>query len=411
MNLSERLRDFLPQEHFYWLGLAAKLSPATLVGGVVRDLLLGRPSLDLDLVFESNAVDVARRLAAQHGGEIIVHPAFQTAVWQPRPGVFMDLITARREHYPAPASLPVVQPAKLADDLARRDFSINTLAIRLVDGELVDEHNGLQDLQKGVVRALHKNSFIDDPTRILRAIRYEQRYGFAMEPSTRGWLEAARPGLRLLSPERLRHELDMILDEPHAPAMLSRLYGLGLQSFLPDVLPVEPPLTRLLDLAHQPPPPSWGLRPTLGHQPLKRVLGYALWLMSLTTAALDAANASLAFAAPMLKVIRAASALTRDLTGLRGQPPSAWVARLDGLPMTAIYAAYLHSEQAELHNYATGWRHVQAETTGETLKALGVPPGPLYRRVLWQVRAARLDGLVSTGAGEQALLRELLASN
>lgn len=411
MNLSGRLQAFLPASHSRWLAVAAGAAPAYLVGGVVRDLLLERASLDLDVVFEGNAVEIARRLAAEHGGALTVHPAFQTAVWQPAPGVSLDLITARRETYPGPASLPVVQPASLADDLARRDFSVNTLAVRLADGELVDRHNGLPDLQSGLIRALHKNSFIDDPTRILRAIRYEQRYGFSIEPATLAWLQAARPGLRLLSPERLRHELDVLLDEPRAPSMLARLYDLGLRNFLLDVLPEKAPATRLLDLAQASPPPAWGFRPTTGGQPLRRALGYALWLMPLTSAALEAANTRLAFAAPLLKIIRAASGLAADLPALAGKPASAWVARLDGLPLPSIYAVYLASGNDALQTYAAAWRHVQAETTGETLKALGLPPGPAYKRILWQLRAARLDGVVSAAEDERKLLHQILAAN
>ena len=191
-------------------------TPLYLVGGLVRDLLLGSPAMDFDLVVEGDAIALAQALAAQSGGRVTVHARFGTAQWFSPDSTHpaLDFISTRSETYTHPGALPTVKPGQLADDLARRDFTINTLAVRL-DGEhwgqLYNELDGLKDLRDGLVRVLHPNSFLDDPTRLFRAVRYEQRYGFQIAPETVLLIPPARPLIASLSSERVRHELDLIL--------------------------------------------------------------------------------------------------------------------------------------------------------------------------------------------------------
>ena len=207
--------------------------PIYIVGGFVRDLLLGHPSLDFDLVVEGDVIKLANSLASKYGGKATVHQKFGTAKWfvEMVQTFLLDLISARSEIYKHPAALPTVKLGTISDDLHRRDFTINTLAIRLDSnhfGELHDELGGLDDLQHGLVRVLHPRSFIDDPTRIFRAVRYEKRYGFKIAKETLALIPEARQLIEKLSAQRIRHELDLILDEPNAASMLARLDKLGL---------------------------------------------------------------------------------------------------------------------------------------------------------------------------------------
>ncbi|MBE3117409.1 MAG: CCA tRNA nucleotidyltransferase, partial [Candidatus Atribacteria bacterium] len=235
---AERLERTLPPDYLTLLHLvadeaAARGLPLYLVGGFVRDLLLGRSVKDFDLVVEGDAISLAKALAAQHGGRVTVHVRFGTAQWfLPDSDIHaLDFISTRSESYKHPAALPTVKPGMLIDDLRRRDFTINTLALRLDGdhfGELRDDLGGLEDLQAGLVRVLHPVSFVDDPTRLFRAVRYELRYGFQIAPETLALIPDARLLINRLSAERVRHELDLILEEENAASMLKRLAELGI---------------------------------------------------------------------------------------------------------------------------------------------------------------------------------------
>ena len=194
-----------------------------LVGGPVRDLLLGRPAIDVDLTLEEGASTLARALAKHVDGRVKSFPQFLTykVVAEGLPEI--DIATARKERYRAPGALPAVEVGKLKDDLLRRDFSINAIALDVIDGTIHDPIEGQKDLRDRVVRVLHEKSFIDDPTRIFRAIRLATRLGFALEPQTAGWMrEAIESGaLQTISRERVWREIFHAMDEANAPAVLA----------------------------------------------------------------------------------------------------------------------------------------------------------------------------------------------
>ena len=198
------------------------------VGGFVRDLLLGIPSLDLDLVVEGNGIRFAKAFAQRYKARVTIHERFGTAAVTFTDGHTFDLATARTESYDSPAALPTVQRSSIKQDVSRRDFTINTLAIRLNAprfGELMDLHGGRRDLQNKTIRVLHGLSFIDDPTRIFRAIRFEQRLGFQLDRNTAILMkEAVKMGfLHRLSPSRLSAELLHVLSERETGKTLARL--------------------------------------------------------------------------------------------------------------------------------------------------------------------------------------------
>lgn len=418
----------LPPEELAFLHLIADEAtrrglPAYIVGGFVRDLVMGHPSLDFDIVVAGDAVALARALAKKHGGKVTAHPRFGTATWTMDSGRWtadgglppaIDLITARRETYARPAALPDVTPSSIEDDIRRRDFTINTLALRLDGdhfGELYDLYNGVTDIERRTIRVLHDASFLDDPTRMFRAVRYEQRYSFQIAPQTLALLPAACPLVAELSAERARHELDLVFDEPRAAHMLARLDELGLVKAVSDALPWGAHLRERLETCLDAvPPPGWGLGLPATGIPFRRILGYCLWLLDLTPGEIDALQARLAFPLAVLNPIRAAARLRADLPALSGAKPSKWVDRLGGVPLVAVYALSLVSWEDALETYALHWRHIHPETDGETLKTLGVPPGPAYKKILLRLRTAWLDGEVASAQQEKALLKKLLTS-
>src|SRR5436190_23514371 len=200
------------------------LAPAWLVGGAVRDLMLRGQTVDLDIAIEGDARDVARELAARLGGTAVEHERFGTATIK-ADDLVVDLASTRREMYAHPGALPDVEPAPLDEDLARRDFTINAMAAALPSGELRDPHDGRTDLDAGVIRVLHPRSFIDDPTRLLRAVRYESRFGFRMDEDTerlaRDAIAGGAPGT--VSGARIRDEVLDLLGEPAVAVSVARM--------------------------------------------------------------------------------------------------------------------------------------------------------------------------------------------
>ena len=309
-NLASRLEAALPPARLALLKAIAAAAyehhlAVYIVGGFVRDLILGRPGQDLDVVVEGDAIVLARALADQYGGRVVSHNRFGTAKWciadiQTRlvhsltgaanldPAQLpesLDLIGARTEFYEYPTALPTVERSSIKLDLHRRDFTINTMALRLDGrhyGELYDYWGGLNDLHKGLVRVLHSLSFVDDPTRMLRAVRFEQRFGFQIEGRTRQLMDEARPLLRQVSGDRLRHELDLALAEEKPAAMLARLNELELLAAIHPELAWKNELAPVVEAAlDSKADPAWKLPEKIGHTPLARALAYLVWLGSL----------------------------------------------------------------------------------------------------------------------------------
>ncbi len=205
---------------------AEKLCRPFLVGGPVRDLLLGRSAIDVDLTIEQDSSTLARALAKKMNGRVRSFPQFLTYKVTADGLPDIDIATARKEKYRKPGALPAVTPGRLKDDLMRRDFSINAIAMDLVDGSMHDPADGEHDLELRLVRVLHPQSFADDPTRIFRAIRLAQRLGFTIEPQTLEWMRSAisSGALETISKERIWRELFLAMDESTAPAVLATLH-------------------------------------------------------------------------------------------------------------------------------------------------------------------------------------------
>lgn len=237
INLTEKIGKSLPVEMSALINNAVAVAEEGgqrlyLVGGVARDLLLGQAGevCDLDLVVEGDAVGLAGEFAEKSGGRLTAHLMFNTAKIE-LPGCTVDIAMARTETYAKPGALPVVAAGTLQTDLFRRDFTVNAMAVSLNRdnyGELIDLYGGLKDLQAKTIRVLHARSFSDDATRIWRAIRYEQRLGFRIEPETLRWLQRDLTLLKTVGGYRLRHELELVLKEKEPEKTLLRAGELGI---------------------------------------------------------------------------------------------------------------------------------------------------------------------------------------
>jgi tRNA nucleotidyltransferase (CCA-adding enzyme) len=433
LNLSERLQNALPPIRLALIKRIAEIAhnerlALYTVGGFVRDMLLERPSLDFDLVVEGDAITLGQALHQSLGGRLTAHSRFGTAKWilnSDRSSIadnlshsneieglpeFIDLISARTEFYVYPTALPTVERGSIKLDLHRRDFTINTLALRLDGhhyGELLDYWGGLNDLRMAQIRVLHSLSFVDDPTRMLRAVRFEQRFNFRIEQRTLELLGEALELLGRVSGDRIRHEIDHILDEENRIPMLARLNELGLlRAIHPALIWNDWIRDRMMALRVTQPPNDWSM--DTGRMSFTRALAYLIWLIRLPVGAIREISGRLKFSQEFVDLLIAAGRLWNDLPGWTGQSPSKIVSRLEAAPPLAIYACFLlhqdHDTRLLLRHYMDQWRNISPGITGNDIRKLGLPPGPAYRRILTELRAARLDGIISSSEQEQALL-------
>ena len=336
--------------------------PVYLVGGAVRDLLLGRDRADVDLVVEGDAA----RLAARLGADVVEHERFSTAKCR-LDGHEIDIATARTETYPHPGALPEVEPSSIADDLARRDFTINAMAIPLCGGPtLIDPHGGREDLAAGLLRVLHPRSFADDPTRALRAARYAARFGFALEAGTAASLGDADLGA--VSADRRQAELLRLAAEPEAVRGLELAAGWGLIELRPGGLRLAAEVAGLL--ASTP----WS---EVAERP-----------------------------AAMLAAALGPPGGEAELAATDPVSPSEAVELADGrTPVELALARALGAEW--LDRYLAEWRAVGLEIDGADLIAAGVPEGPALGRGLREALRRKLDGEV---AGREQELAAALAA-
>lgn len=349
--------------------------PVWAVGGAVRDALLGSdvPPADLDLVVEGDARPVGAALAAALGVRATVHDRFGTVVL--RTGArTIDLVTARREAYPEPGALPEVEPSTLADDLARRDFTVNALAVGLRGpsrGQIVDEHGGREDLEARLIRRIRSGEFSEDPSRIVRGARYAARLGFEIEPETASEMRRHAPAVDLGS-ARVAEEVRRMASEPGTAAGLRTLAELGVRWAEPGVSDEE--LQALEAAAARPGAPPVdlpSLRLGLGVAP-EALAGSALAGWSRAAGRACRQGASLAAR------LRGAAASVVDREA-GAAPPSAQVG--------AVAAG-----SAEVLAWWRSGRDLRLEISGEDLVAAGCHPGPSLGAGLAAARAAALDG-------------------
>jgi tRNA nucleotidyltransferase (CCA-adding enzyme) len=384
--------------------------PVYLVGGFVRDLLLERENRDLDVVVEGDGLEFAARLAAAFAGRVRAHPAFLTAVVVDPEGFHVDVASARSEFYRAPAALPEVQTSAIRQDLFRRDFSINTLAIRLGPEpapELIDSFGARRDLKERTLRVLHSLSFIDDPTRVLRAVRLELRLGFHIAAETLRLVEVAlAEGIfDRLSGARLRDELTLLLGDPALSLRgIERLAELRLLSVLHPRLELDDAARERLrgaraaldwyqlEALERPPVEPWRLflMALAAHLGAEEIAGLAARLLL----AGDDLRLLTGFPA---RLAAAREELHRD----EAAPPhriAEALAPLAGEELLLLMAGEDEAGRAWVRRDLTEFRRLALAVRGGDLVAAGVPPGPGIGRALRATRRARLDGKIAQAA-------------
>lgn len=440
-HLLPLLRDRLAPAFWELLTKASKQAEQRgwhlyLVGGAVRDLLLAKDSTDtliiqdIDLVVDGHTselnvgagVELARAMQQLYpAARLEVHGAFQTAalLWHEDAALgslWVDIATARTEFYPYPAANPEVEASSIRQDLYRRDFTINALAVRLTNprvGELLDFFSGVLDLQARQIRVLHPNSFIEDPTRIYRAVRFAVRLGFEIEPTTEGYIryaiasgiydqpqgDIARPALQ----SRLKSELKYILQAPYWKAALRLLASLGALQCIHPTLELDNQLWRLRLL-------ECCLRRLNSKYSLSDwLLRLEVMIAHLSPEDRGKVAANLQLPDESIKRLQTLAKSQAEVTKslLLCQMPSQVVRQLRQYDLPTLILIAVQSPRSIRHQiwqYLTNWANVQPPVNGNDLKALGYKPGPQYRQILEELLAATLDGVIGgNGASPQEI--------
>ena len=423
-NVAAHLREHLPPALSVILEQMGRLADRAgvslyAVGGCVRDLIMRQPIHDIDLTLDGDleeflaAVSYSIRLK-----KIVRHPRFKTATIHTAKGFMLDLSTTRREYYEHPGALPVIQEGSLRQDLSRRDFTINSLAVSLNAqslGSLVDFFRGYQDIKDGYIRVLHSLSFVEDPTRAFRAFRFESRLGFKLAKMTAGLLEGACKNsfLANMDQRRLGRELELILSEDDPGPALKRLNEFKLLCCIHPSITLTPQhhqfFTRIRQVR------DW-LTLTF---PDKKGLAWFIYLMALTDRLkgqeLTELSAALGLKKKDIHTLTEERPLADRLTKRHKKTasfsPSQAYDLFSGLSWPAVLFIMAKTENQALTQagaaFLTSYRQVKPLITGRDLMALGYSSGPAIKEILEKIRRARLDGLVTTRADELAWFQRL----
>ncbi len=416
-KLPEEIKDLI----YLISDIACKDNTAVyLVGGFVRDLILGVKNLDLDIVVEGDGIGFAQKLAVEFNVKLVSHKRFGTATIMARPHLKIDISSARKEYYPQPAHLPVVSAGALKDDLYRRDFTVNAMAISIGVkdfGRLIDFFGGRRDLLNKKIRILHNISFIDDPTRILRAVRFEKRYNFNIEPKT---LKALKESVRKnmlckVEPQRLRDELILILKELHPLDQIKRAWKLTGLDFISSRLSAFDKKTCCL-LERVEKEISW-FKNNYHHR--RHLDDWLVYFMCLTSSlSIDDVRAScekfVFRAGEEKRVLIYKKIRTKFIFSLSKEKikPSKIFASLEPLSYEVILllkAKYANKFfQKHIEDFLEIYNGARISISGHDLHALGAVPGPDYKKIFSRVLNAKLDGSVKTREEELELVKKLL---
>ena len=377
-----------------------------LVGGAIRDSFLGYPVTDLDFTYDGDAIDLARKLVSYIGGQVVVHPRFGTATIS-LGDVRLDLASCRTETYPSPGKLPLVSQGAIREELLRRDFTVNALAIPLWEDhpEMLDLSNGIADLRDRKIKVLHKNSFIDDPTRLFRAVKYEQRFDFQIDVDTMQLMTQSitAGSISELSGDRIRHELDRIFEESVPAHALGRLSHVGI---LDAVLP---------GLIYQPMNNVDVSLPSFNDAEQTSQLEYLVSLsLSLSPEKKEVFIQRLNMPKDWIKVISDVTAIqaaeyeltTSDIKSSR------IYSLLEGVSAIAIIGVMKFSDSTDLirvlSDYLTRLKTVTISVSGSDVIARGLHPGPNVGLILRELLLYKLDGAIVTPEDELEMLNTIL---
>ncbi|MEW8996416.1 MAG: CCA tRNA nucleotidyltransferase [Thermoanaerobacter sp.] len=355
-----------------------------IVGGVVRDFLLGVKNLDIDVVVEGDGIKFAYTLLSYLKGDIVVYEAFRTATLS-YDGFSIDVISARKEYYERSAALPTIEFSNIYDDMARRDFTINTLAYDVIEGKILDYFNGLEDLKKGFIRVLHPKSFIDDPTRIFRAIRYATRYSFEIEEKTHNLMKESIENIRLLSADRIRNEIFLILKESKVKEMIEKLISYGIDKVIFDGITLN---TQNLD--------------TVDVNLEVELYRFLVLFYYLKERDINKIEKRLRINKIYLKALKDLVFLREQLNcqnkNIRKTRETIEETKEEVLKAIEV----MEGEKAE--------KIIKGKLTvmGKDIENLGLPPSPLYGELMDKVFEAKMNGIIATKDEEIAFLKKLI---
>ena len=407
IKLERQIKEHLPARALDTVNKAERIAASRgekiyLVGGAVRDLLLQKPILDIDLVLEGDAISLASELSQGEDVKLTLHQPFMTANLH-GPDLSLDLTTTRSESYSHPGALPTVHPDNLKDDLLRRDFSINAMAVSLNTedyGRLIDFYGGLDDLRNKLIRTLHEKSFADDATRIWRAVRYEQRLDFHIETATQALLQRDLPMLKTVSGDRIWYELECVFGEELPEKIFARAAELGVLPYLHPQLSIDVRLA------------AWSVEARRLSLPQKPPIGiyFALLTYKLDIEAIERLI-------DYLKLDKALSRILGDCHKIKSLheelseeslQPSAIYLHLHGYAEEALKTNLIASESAEARRniqlYLNELRYVKISLNGDDLIAMGIKQGPGIKLLLGLLLDARLDGEVTSRQDEVRLV-------
>ena len=429
VNQNDVLRR-LPQERLSLLRELGNLADEGgvslyLVGGVVRDLLLKRENWDLDLTVEGDGIAFAQLVADRYGAGLAVFERFATARLAFPDGLKIDIATTRRESYAQPAVLPTVQPASIEEDLFRRDFTINAIAMQLNSGKfgrVLDAYGGQRDLRARTIRVLHAGSFQDDPTRIFRAIRFEQRFGFCLERTTvRLLAQAAATNLiQQLSGPRLQNEILSLFAEHDPVRAIARLGRLKLLRFLHRRLCYTTKVKRVVTAV--PKALAWWVR-RFQDSAIDRPIVYLMALSNESSSVVVAAMIRrLALSREQAENVsaggRRVDRVLKRLTNKGPVRPSQVYRLLANLRDEALVLLLAKQVSAQhvvrlslLKQHLVAYvknRAIKTALTGRDLQAMGLKPGPQYKTILGKLLDARIDGKITTEAEERVFVQKRL---
>jgi tRNA nucleotidyltransferase (CCA-adding enzyme) len=419
-SLSSLLRDRLPSEIYNLLKLSGEVADelafnAYLVGGLVRDLLRNEENLDIDIVIEGEGISFAKALGERLNARVKTHQRFGTAqVITDK--IKLDVATARTEYYDSPAALPKVETSSIKKDLYRRDFTINTLAVKLNPkdfGLLIDFFGGQRDLREKTVRVLHNLSFIEDPTRAFRAIRFSERFGFKIGKHTENLIKSAiKMNLfERLSGSRLYEELLLLFNETNPISTLKRLSDLGLLKVIYPALRFNNEIeTRLKSMQET---LSWFNLLFLEEKTDKRILYLMVLLSELTDE--EAKIALERLSPPKIKniIVREISNAKGVLKRLPLDDPVEIYSLLSKLKLETILLSMALSKdrqkQKVMSQYLIELRKVKTILKGEDLKKMGVKPGPIYSKILKELLEEKLRGHLKSREDEERFVGAIAA--
>jgi tRNA nucleotidyltransferase (CCA-adding enzyme) len=390
-----------------------------LVGGCVRDLLLGIENLDLDLVVEGDGIAFARKFAELTKARVKVHERFGTAIVVLPDGFKLDVATARTEYYEYPTALPTVEQSSIKKDLYRRDFTINALAVRLNEkgfGDVLDFYGGQRDLHDKVVRVLHGLSFVEDPTRVFRAIRFEIRFGFHLGRDTAALIEGAvKMNLfHRLSGHRLLEELKLLLGERRPKQAVKRMADFDLLRFIHPKLAWSSRLESLLGAVEE--AVDWYRLLYLDRRIDVWLVSMSALLEVLPERAVPEVLRRFPFSQQETAKLKAARlgchAVIRQLGKRPPLKPAETYRLLSGLSDETLLALMAKSKgeavKRQVSAFLTTYQHVKPILTGVDLKTMGLKPGPQFKKILDRLLDARLNGEVKTEAEERAYVQRLI---